>query len=71
VNAASVAPYPLAPPLADVSLDNVVVAPLASVEWMAGDHYSFSLTPRIQLVLGKEPTVAVMVPLVFSWSWYL
>jgi hypothetical protein len=71
VNAASVAPYPLAPPLADVGLDNVVVAPLASVEWMAGDHWAVSLVPRVQVVLGREATVAVLVPLTFSWSWYL
>ena len=51
--------------------DNVVLAPVAGIEWAAGDHWSISLLPRLELLLGPDPTVALTVPLTLSWSWYL
>lgn len=50
--------------------DNVVIAPLAGVEWAAGDHWSISLLPRFELLVGPDMTYAFTVPLVVSWSWY-
>ncbi len=57
--------------LANVNDDNLVVAPFAGIEWAAGDHWSFSLLPRFEYLLGKDSTWVVNVPLSFSWSWYL
>lgn len=50
--------------------DNMVIAPLAGIEWAVGDHWSVSLLPRFELLLGPDMTYAVAVPLVVSWSWY-
>jgi hypothetical protein len=56
--------------LADGSADNFVVAPMLGIEWALGDHYSLSLTPRVELLLGKDATWVVTAPLCFAWSWY-
>ncbi len=53
------------------SFFNFVIAPVAGVEWVGGDHWSLSLLPRVSFLLGRAPTVAISIPLVFSWSWYL
>lgn len=50
--------------------DNLIIAPLAGVEWAAGDHWSISVLPRFELLVGPDMTYAVTVPLVISWSWY-
>lgn len=52
------------------STDNLVVAPLAGIEWAAGDHWSLSLLPRFEVLVGPDMTYAITVPLVVSWSWY-
>jgi len=57
--------------LPNYSSDNLVVSPCAGLEWMAGDHYSVSLLPRVQFLVGAEHTWAVTVPLTLSWSWFL
>jgi hypothetical protein len=57
--------------LPNFTTDNLIVAPVVGVEWAAGDHWSLSLLPRTELLLGPDPTVALTVPLVLSWSWYL
>jgi hypothetical protein len=57
--------------LQDFSTDNLVVAPLAGLEWMPGDSWSISIVPRTEILLGPDPTLAISVPLLFSWSWYL
>ncbi len=57
--------------LPDESHANLVVAPLLGVEWAAGDSWSVALLPRAQLMLGSGFSWAVIVPLQFSWSWYL
>lgn len=56
--------------LPSFTTDNVVIAPLAGIEWAAGDHWSVSLLPRFELLAGPDMTYAVTVPLVVSWSWY-
>jgi hypothetical protein len=57
--------------LADLSRDNFVASALAGVEWAAGDHWSLSLLPRYEQLLGIDSTFALSARLVFSWSWYL
>ncbi|MDP1918905.1 MAG: hypothetical protein Q8L14_21830 [Myxococcales bacterium] len=57
--------------LPDESHANLVVSPLIGVEWAAGDSWSLALLPRAQLMLGNGFSWAVIVPLQFSWSWYL
>ena len=57
--------------LPDYSTDNVVVAPMAGLEWALGDYSSVSVCQRVEFLLGKESTWAVSVPVTFAWSWYL
>ena len=57
--------------LPEMSVFNLVLAPVAGLEWAGGDHWSLSLLPRVSFLLGPSPTLAVTLPLVFSWSWYL
>lgn len=57
--------------LPDESHANLVLSPLLGVEWAAGDSWSLALLPRAQLMLGNGFSWAVIVPLQFSWSWYL
>ena len=70
-NPSNVAPYPLSPPLASVGVDSAVLAPLAGVEWAAGDHYSLSFLPRLQILMGSEKTIGVLLPITFSWNWFI
>jgi hypothetical protein len=53
------------------SLDNWVLAAVAGVEWAQGDHWSLSLLPRYEQLLGDRPTFALSARLLFSVSWYL
>lgn len=57
--------------LPDSSVLNFVAAPVFGLEWAAGDHWSISLLPRVSFLIGASPTVALSIPLVFSWAWYL
>ncbi len=52
-------------------VDSVVLAPVFGLEWAVGDHWSLSLLPRLQVLVGPEPTVALLIPISLSWSWYL
>jgi hypothetical protein len=54
----------------DRTLDAVVVAPMAGIEWMATDHLSFAMTPRIEFLLGQPQLTAVTIPITVSYSWY-
>lgn len=56
--------------LPEFTTDNVVIAPLAGVEWAVGDHWSVSVLPRFEILAGPDMTYAVTVPLLVSWSWY-
>jgi len=58
-------------PLPNVTRDNLVIALLAGVEWAEGDHWSLSLLPRYEQLLGTDSTFAISARFVFSWSWYL
>jgi hypothetical protein len=58
--------------LRDASVGQFVVSPLAGLEWAAGDHWSLAVLPRAQVMLGaRQVDWAVLIPLQFSWSWYL
>ncbi len=57
--------------LPDRALPNVVVSPLVGIEWVAGDSWSLSIVPRGQVMFGQQLSWAVILPLQFSWSWYL
>lgn len=57
--------------LPDASVANFVIAPLLGLEWVGGDSWSFAVLPRAQLLLGPSFSWAVILPLQFSWSWYL
>jgi hypothetical protein len=57
--------------LANSSTDNFVLSPMFGIEWALGDHYSLSLMPRFELLLGKDATWAVTAPLCFSWQWFI
>lgn len=58
--------------LHDTTQGQLLVSPVVGLEWSAGDHWSLSVLPRAQVLLGgPKLTWTVMVPLQFSWSWYL
>lgn len=51
--------------------DRLFVAPFAGVEWVATDHFSVSIVPRLELPIGGSLAPALVVPLTVGWSWYL
>ncbi len=57
--------------LPNLNRDNLVVAALAGVEWAVGDHWSLSILPRYEQLVGADSTFALSARLVFSWSWYV
>ena len=58
--------------LRDRSIGQFIVSPLVGLEWAAGDHWSLAVLPRGQLLFGaQQVNWAVLIPLQFSWSWYL
>ena len=57
--------------LSDVTRVAFVASPLVGVEWAAGDKWSLAVLPRAQLQFGAQFEWAIIVPLQFSWSWYL
>ncbi len=56
--------------LPNLTRDNLVIAALAGVEWAVGDHWSLSILPRYEQLLGPD-SFALSARLVFSWSWYI
>jgi hypothetical protein len=65
------APFDYGLGLSSYSADNLVVSPVLGLEWVVGDHYSLSLMPRFEFLVGKDRTWAFTAPLTFSWSWFL
>jgi len=57
--------------LANTSQMQLALSPVVGLEWQAGDHYSFSVLPRAQVLVGGPLAWTVIVPLQFSWSWFL
>jgi hypothetical protein len=56
--------------LGDRNVDSVVLAPVVGLEWMASDHLSFAITPRVELTLDAGLT-SITVPLTIAYSWYI
>lgn len=52
------------------TLDGIVVAPMAGLEWMATDRLSFAVMPRIEFLLGEPQMTAFTIPITASYSWY-
>ena len=50
--------------------DQLLLAPFAGLEWAATDHLTFSIIPRLELLVGSQSTVGVVVPLAVGWSWF-
>lgn len=57
--------------LSNVSQPSFVISPLLGIEWVGGDKWSLLVLPRAQLMLGGPLAWALVIPLQFSWSWYL
>ncbi len=57
--------------LANTAQTQLALSPVVGLEWQAGDHYSFSVLPRAQVLVGGPLAWSVIVPLQFSWSWFL
>ena len=51
--------------------DRLFVAPFAGVEWIATDHLSVSVLPRLELPIGGSSSPALVLPFTVGWSWYL
>lgn len=56
--------------LGDGTIDSVVVAPMAGLEWVASDHLSFAITPRVEWTFNAG-LVSITVPLTVAYSWYM
>ncbi len=52
------------------SVEHLVVAGLAGVEWEISDHVSIAVTPRVEFPLGSG-LAAITVPLTVAYSWYI
>jgi hypothetical protein len=57
--------------LSNTALTQLALSPVVGLEWQAGDHFSFALLPRAQLLVGGPFAWTVVLPLQFSWSWFL
>src|SRR5512138_172473 len=57
--------------LPDRTEDALVIAPVAGVEWQFADHWSLSVMPRLQLLIGGANRVGLLVPVSVGYSWYL
>lgn len=50
---------------------NWMLAPITGIEWVFSDKWSVSLVPRVEFLVGREPTVGLSLPILLSHSWYL
>jgi hypothetical protein len=57
--------------LQDRSSDALVLAPVAGIEWQVADHWSVSVMPRVQLLVGGTSWAGLIVPVTVGYSWYL
>jgi len=51
--------------------DRFFVAPFAGLEWVATDHFSVSVVPRLELPIGSGSSAAIVFPFTLGFSWYL
>lgn len=52
------------------SVTAFTVSPAVGLEWMITDSLSFSVNPRLDLIIGDPQLTAFTVPFVVSYSWY-
>lgn len=57
--------------LQDQTTDSLVVAPVAGVEWQFADHWSVSVMPRVQVLVGGSSRVGLLVPVTVGYSWFV
>lgn len=57
--------------LPDQTTDSLVVAPVAGVEWQFADHWSVSVMPRVQFLVGGASRVGLLVPVTVGYSWFV
>jgi len=50
---------------------NVMLAPVVGLEWAFHDKWSLSVMPRIELLVGPDPMVSFLFPVLLSTSWYI
>jgi len=50
--------------------DKLSLAPFVGLEWLATDRLSFSIVPRVELLVGSPSAVSVIVPFTMGWSFY-
>jgi hypothetical protein len=48
----------------------VVLAPVVGLEWMASDHLSLAIAPRMEFTFDAGLT-SITVPLTVAYSWYM
>lgn len=58
-------------PLPNLALDFLTVSLGGGVQWDFTDKMGLSFAPRVQLLAGRELSIAVLGALVFSYSWYI
>lgn len=49
----------------------LVLAPVAGVEWQFADHWSVSVLPRVEFMVGASSRIGLVVPIGVGYSWYL
>jgi hypothetical protein len=57
--------------LQDRTTDALVLAPVVGLEWQFGDHWSVSVTPRAQILIGATNSIGFVVPVSLGYSWYV
>ena len=57
--------------LRDLVVDSALLSLGGGLEWAFADRMSLAVQPRIRLAVGPSVVPSVVVPLVFSYSWYL
>ena len=48
----------------------LVLAPVAGVEWQFADHWSVSVLPRLEFLVGGGSRLGLIVPVSVGHSWY-
>lgn len=58
-------------PLQDRTTDSLVLAPVAGIEWQFADHWSLTVIPRVEFLVGGTNRIALLVPVSIAHSWFL
>lgn len=51
--------------------DAVILSPLGGFQWESEDRWSISVLPRFEVLIGPAPSFALILPVLFSYDWYL